>query len=473
MKWAINPPDYILSQWLFCKLLALNYFIAFLSLFVQIKGLYGSKGILPIHELLNSMKGNRKRKLYLTYPTLFWWSASDRTIQLAAAGGIIVSLLVLVGFPPAPLFLLLWLLYLSFFNAGSDFLSFQWDALLLEIGFFAIFFAIQSPPPLLLIVAAWFLLFRFIFSSGAVKFLSQCPEWRSLEAMQYHYETQPLPTRLAYYAHHYLRPYVKFSTMMALFFELVVPFFIFTSAEIRLWTFILLIFFQVLIFLTGNYAFFNLLTCTLCIPLLEDRYLAWFFGPHEIYALASNLVTEIILNAIGAIFLLLNAFALVGMFFPMRSVYHFFPWMTYYHFVNQYGLFAMMTTQRDEIIIEGSDDGVEWKEYEFRWKPGGLKIPPKQVAPHQPRLDWQMWFAALGTYHQNPWFINLIYCLLKGYPDVLALLKANPFPNAPPKMIRAKLYEYRFSTPHHKKMTKEWWMRKYKGLYLPAITLNP
>jgi hypothetical protein len=140
--------------------------------------------------------------------------------------------------------------------------------------------------------------------------------------------------------------------------------------------------------------------------------------------------------------------------------------------VNNYGLFAVMTTQRNEIIVEGSNDGTNWLSYEFKYKPGDVNRRPAFVAPFQPRLDWQMWFAALGTYQQNPWFESFCVRLLQGSPDVLALLAKNPFPDHPPRFIRAESYSYRFTNPAERRATGAWWHSEYMGEYMPAVSLR-
>ena len=140
--------------------------------------------------------------------------------------------------------------------------------------------------------------------------------------------------------------------------------------------------------------------------------------------------------------------------------------------VNNYGLFAVMTTNRPEIIVEGSNDGEKWLAYEFKWKPGDLKRAPGFVEPHMPRLDWQMWFAALGNYQQNPWFINFLYRLLQGSSEVTRLLQTNPFSNAPPQYIRAVVYDYHFTDAATRARDGTWWRRELKGRYCPTLSLR-
>ena len=461
--------SYFLSQELFLRFLALNYFFAFWSLSKQLMGLYGSQGIVPIQESLDLLKKNSSRHPFFTYPSLFWLSASDRTIKWAGYSGILLSLAALLGLTSPWIFFLLWWIYLSFENSSDVFLNFQWDSLLLEVGFIGIFFAFSPPAPLL-IFALWFLLFRFLFSSGITKLLFGSREWQALTAMEYHYETQPLPNRIAYYMHKQSKYFAKLSVVVTYFFEIVVPFFFFFPGEIRMIACFSAILFQLLITLTGNFAFFNTLTIALCIPLIPDRYLIPFFGMPEAHA-ASPFI-QVALNGIGALLIFLNGLQLVSTYLPLRSIdrllYRLFP----YRIINSYGLFVSMTTHRDEIIIEGSHDGTQWKTYEFKWKPGDCALPPKQVAPYHPRLDWQMWFASLSSFHQNPWLLRFLLCLLEGSPDVLALLKTNPFPDSPPKYIRSQLYRYHFTDLKTKKEKGTWWSRSYQSEYTPILSLE-
>jgi hypothetical protein len=149
-----------------------------------------------------------------------------------------------------------------------------------------------------------------------------------------------------------------------------------------------------------------------------------------------------------------------------------YRWISPLRSVNSYGLFAVMTRDRPEIIVEGSHDGHEWKPYEFRYKVGDVNRHPGFVAPHQPRLDWQMWFAALGDVRQNVWFVNFCIRLLQGSPDVLELMESNPFPDQPPRYIRARLYDYRFTTHAEKAQSGAWWKREFKHEYLRPLLLE-
>lgn len=438
--------DFQTSQWLFLRLMALTYFLAFWSLYIQVLGLYGSRGILPIS----------------TY--------SDAVLKNGTIAGMILSFVAAIGVYPAPFFLLLYLLYLQYHKKGGDFLSFQWDILLLETGFMTVFYAIQTPPTYPMVVLFWVFLFRFMFSSGIVKILSRCPSWKTFTAMDVHYETQPLPNTVAYYMHQLPGWFGKFSQWVCYFIELVVPFFIFTPMPIRCAAFVLLVLLQILIMLTGNYAFFNGLTIVLCIPLLSDGYLPDL--PHGM-ALPASYWTGIPLAFFAGIFIVLNLIQFADLYFDLRHIQRYLrKWLSPYRLLNHYGLFAVMTTKRNEIVIEGSEDGENWKVYEFKYKPGDLKKRPKQVAPHQPRLDWQMWFASLRSFRHEWWLQNLFVRLMEGSPEVLDLLETNPFPEKPPRYIRAQFYEYHFTTLAEKRRTGDWWKRTYLGEYSPMFKMK-
>ncbi|MCM2358486.1 MAG: lipase maturation factor family protein [Geobacteraceae bacterium] len=458
----------LLLPWLFPRLLGGVYLLAFASLLAQVRGLYGCRGVLPIGAYLAALRRELGGRDWRLSPTLFWLNASDRVLLGSACLGVALSLLLVAGWPPVPLLALLWLLYLSFCAAGQEFLSYQWDALLLEAGFMTIFLPLVAPAPLLVVFTYRFFLFRFILSAGAVKLTSGDPAWRDLTALCHHYQTQPLPNRVGWYAHHLPRPMQKLSTIGTFFFELAVPFLALGPAPARLAGFILLLLFQGLIFATGNYGFFNILTVVLLVPLLDDSHFGllggWLPQPPPV---AGGPVTALLVSAVFALFLLFNLGQLIRLFWRP-------PWLSRLLVLpsplmisNPYGLFAVMTTNRFEFVIEGSNDLQEWLPYEFRWKPGDPRRPPRQAAPHQPRLDWQMWFAALDPRTIEPWLGNLVVRLLEGASPVLALLARNPFPEGPPRFIRLTVYRYRFATAAARRREGLWWEREPVGRFQP------
>jgi hypothetical protein len=387
----------------------------------------------------------------------------------------------------------MWLLYLSLATVGQDFLGFQWDNLLLETGLIAIFFAPWSiipspsrekPPSRAAIWMLRLLLFKLMFLSGVVKLTSGDPLWRNLTALTRHYETQPLPNAIAWYFHQMPLWFHKTSCVMMFAIEVVAPFLLFLPRRARMIGGIAIGALQVFILLTGNYTFFNWLTLVLCVvafddftwaSLLPQRISKMSSAAGRIAATAFRLQTVPIV-LIALLFWSICLIQIIGAVgarpFWSEPVLRAYRWISPLRSVNSYGLFAVMTADRPEIIVEGSNDQREWKEYSFRDKPGALNRRPTFVAPLQPRLDWQMWFAALGDVRSNPWFVNFCVRLLEGSPEVVSLLETNPFPNAPPKYIRARLYDYTFTTREERQRTGNWWKRELKGEYLPAISLE-
>jgi hypothetical protein len=470
------------GAWLFLRALGIIYGIAFLSLALQVKGLAGRKGILPAGEFLTELKEQFGRKRFIALPTLFWINSSDRFLQGICWTGVVLSALLIGGVAPVLVLILLWGSYLSLFGVMRLFLGYQWDILLLEAGFLAIFLAplqlfparaIDAPPWPILLLLYW-LLFRLMFLSGLAKWRSRDVTWWRLTALAHHYETQPLPTPPAWFAHQLPLWFHKASTVLMFLVELAVPFLIFGPPVYRQFAGFLITGLMVLIMLTGNYCFFNLLAIALCLPLFDNP-----FYHRLLPSLASNFQTASIQWPswmLLAIAVIVFAFSIVRLLRLFRLESNFVIALNHFldsfPIVNHYGLFSVMTTNRMEIVVEGSRDGREWLAYEFKWKPCDVKRPPPWVAPHQPRLDWQMWFAALSDYRLNGWFIGFLIRLLQGSPAPLALLRRNPFADAPPTYVRAVMYEYRFTDRKTRRATGAWWSRERRSLYCPVYSLR-
>lgn len=484
-------PSYSLAGWLFLRLMGVVYFFAFLSLSTQILGLIGQQGILPAGDFLTLVRARIGPERYWYFPTLAWLGSSDTALRAMSAGGVAASVLLIFDIAPLVVLPLLWALYLSLVTVGQDFLSFQWDSLLLEAGFLAIFLAPRqlwprparrAPTPKWPRWLLWFLLFKLMVSSGTVKLASGDSTWRNLTALEYHYYTQPLPTPVAWYLH-LAPPWFQHASVVFLFvIELAVPFLIFAP---RLWRFVgggLLILLQILIALTGNYAFFNLLTIALCVLLYDDAFLARLFPGRlaEWLRAAPSTVRTISfrrwLTAPLALLLfaagVLQLAELLSLQWVPPSAFQLLSLLDPLRISNGYGLFAVMTRSRPEIIIEGSNDGESWLAYDFKYKAGDPSHAPRWVEPFQPRLDWQMWFAALGDYRDNAWFARLMVRLLQGSPPVLALLARNPFPHAPPRYVRAEIYDYQFTSWSERRATGDWWSRRRLGEYSPTLGLK-
>ena len=500
-----GPPSYILVRWTFVRLLAVVYFIAFASLGVQVLGLIGRDGILPAQTYLDTLYGRLGDGAYWRAPTLAWFSCTDASLQALCWTGAIVSVFVFLRIASGLLLFVLWVLYFSLYQVGQTFLSFQWDILLLEAGFLGILWASWKPWPRLSTDSApsrlvrWLiilLLFRLMFSSGIVKLLDDDPNqptWHQLTALTFHYETQCIPNMLAWYVHQLPVWFHKLSTLAMFVIEIGLPFLFFLPRRLRLIAFCGQCFLQILIMLTGNYNFFNLLALVLCVPLLDDAALGRVFPAHWVQAAERRWnrrktpwVKRLMIWPCAIVVLMLS---IVWMGHTVRSdrsnrrlAYDYLPRpiqevvrvVLPLHLVNSYGLFRNMTTRRPEIIVEGSNDGKTWLAYEFKWKPGDPRRRPRQVAPHQPRLDWQMWFAALGNYRspRNRWFIQLERRLLEGSPEVLGLFKSNPFPDEPPRYVRAILYDYHFTDWKTKTEEGTWWARERIRAYTPVLSFE-
>ncbi len=485
------PPTFVVSRWLFLRLLGVVYLIAFVSVAVQVTGLVGEHGILPAGRFLEWARATYGHAAYRLFPTLCWLGATDAALKVLSWGGAVLAVLAIAGVAPVPVLALLWLFYLSLTVVGQTFLFFQWDELLLETGLLAIFYTPSqwlpsltrehAPSPLMRWLVVW-LLFRLTFLSGITKLASGDPTWLAGTALDYHFETQPLPPWTAWYAHHLPAGVHRAATIGMLFAELVVPWLVFAPLRlrrVRLAACAGLVLFQLLIEATGNYGFFNALAIVLCVPLLDDdvlrRVLPLRLSVEGVEPKAKRaavrLVAAIVLPISALTFVREIAYTLPGgragfpgwadglvrAVAPLRSI-------------NGYGLFRVMTTERPEIVIEGSRDGAHWSEYRFRWKPSAVTGRPRFVAPYHPRLDWQMWFAALDPPSNEPWLESLVRRLLEGSPQVLSLLDGNPFPDAPPRYVRLAYYRYRFSTAAVRSRTGAWWERAFKGYLTPPLS---
>ena len=493
----VVPPGETRTVSLFLRAMGLVFAIAIISLWVQMVSLVGDHGILPAREFLDAVGSHFGVERFWLLPTVFWVSAGNAAIDLVCALGLASSLAVMIGLAPAPGLLLAWAVYLSLLGIGQDFLRFQWDTLLLEAGMVAILLAPcrwrlrdAGPPSRPALWLARWLIFRLMLTSALVKLTSGDPTWRNLTALDYHYFTQPLPPWTAWYAHHWPEWFQKLSVCAMYLSEGVAPFLIWGPRRVRMTGAAIICALQILIMATGNYGFFNILTLVLCIPLLDDGLFTrsqdmeepmacgvpGADAPLEPVTLRVRPRRSIPRTVIVTAIFLATLVPLAGVFKidarrvpPMGALTRA---LAPFYVANHYGLFAVMTTARPEIIVEGSRDGTEWKAYEFRYKPGDVTKPPRMCTPHMPRLDWQMWFAALGDVRQNRWFLVFCWRLLEGSPDVRRALAVDPFGNDPPKYIRANVYMYEFTTAEERKTTHAWWKRTLRGPYVRTLMLQ-
>jgi predicted DCC family thiol-disulfide oxidoreductase YuxK len=515
----VRPPTYFWARRWFLRVLGLIYLIAFVSLWVQVDGLVGSSGMSPVSQYLPTVRQQVGLDAYFLLPTLCWFDSSNTFLHFLCGGGVVLSLLLIFGVAPALSLVVLFIFYLSLTVAGQVFFNFQWDVLLLEAGFLSIFLApwrlwprdlllwpasavlttatsaIASPVSRAGLFLLKFLLLKLMLMSGVVKLTSgddswgwvnHSFHWTALTALDYHYWSQPLPTVFGWWADKTPEWFKHFSVAFCLAVEIIAPFFIWAPRRPRLFAAGLMIFLQMVIALTGNYCFFNLLTIALCLLLIDDAAIgrsiegrapaspaSQELRPPNARLIMSRLSTYAAIAVIVVTFPI-NAWLIFSAFKPQSRppgwLANFYEQLEAFRIVNGYGLFRVMTKDRCEIVIEGSTDGINWAPYEFKWKPGDVKRAPGWCAPHQPRLDWQMWFAALGAPEQNPWLIGLIVRLLEGSRDVTGLLAHNPFPDKPPNYIRAMFYRYRFTNIEEHRQTGAWWKRQELREYLPTIS---
>ncbi|XP_077868173.1 lipase maturation factor 2-like [Saccoglossus kowalevskii] len=485
------------DYYLWC--MSVVYLFAFGSLYNQVPGLYGKNGILPAHLVLKQ-DGKSVEEAFVDRPTLLWFMPRlgldvEHAIDMICILGILISFICMLVkiFRDTINFALLWFLYFSVYQVGQTFLWFQWDILLLEVGFLTILVA-----PLNLLkwkdvrhyehdaITMWLLkwmLFRLMFASGIVKLTSQCETWWGLTALTYHYETQCIPTPLAWYAHHLPVWFQKLSVVFTYVIEIALPFLFFSPIRtMRIFAGLSQVFLMLLILLTGNYNFFNLLTAVLCLSTLDDN----FFqkkkesrNNHSTFQIILQVVIKIIEVLVygGLIYWTIKLFSL-----KLDT--------------KNYGIKSSTEKKKsykenESVFIQTPHQGMDYcnigfivnkekaeREYDFMYKPGNVSIAPPIVAPHQPRLDWQMWFAALGDFRHNPWFIHMVYRLLKNEPDVIALIEKNPYPDQPPRYIRAQLYHYYFTSWNERTsrylldFVHKWWRRKWVKEYMPTFTLQ-
>ena len=479
--------SYRLTRLLFLRLLGLIYCVAFLVLARQLRPLIGADGLLPAHDFLAAIAsaGSTPVSAFAELPTVFWLNDSDTCMVALAYVGVGLSLLVLLGVANALLLATLWFLHLSFYHVGQLFWGYGWELLLLETGFLAIFLcpllAVRPPPqtapPHIVIWLLRWVLFRVMVGAGLIK-LRGDPCWRDLTCMFYHYETQPLPNPLSWYLHQ-LPPVIhEGEVLFNHFVELIVPWTLFAPRRVRHIGGVFLVVFQVLLIVSGNLSWLNWLTSTLCVACFDDQALSRIVPGQLRARLLQRSLTPaarpqvaagyclaalVVYLSIGPVLNLLGSRQVMNGSFDRL------------HLVNTYGAFGSVGQRRSEVIIEGTSDAVitdttQWHPYEFKCKPGNVYRRPCVIAPYQYRLDWQIWFAAMSVYQHQPWLVHFVAKLLEGDAGALSLLASNPFPDAPPRLVRAELYEYAFT--HCGDTSGAWWTRKRVGPYLPPLSLD-
>ncbi|MGB1109205.1 MAG: lipase maturation factor family protein [Gammaproteobacteria bacterium] len=475
----LQPVSHDAASWLFLRIFGLILLSAFISFAVQAQGLIGSEGIVPIAEWFPGLVEKLGYGSVALAPSLFWFYQADWFIWLVLALGMVGSLLVMANRWTLAGLVLAYVSYLSLVHGGRQFMTFQWDVLLLETTFLAMLLvASQGPWRTLVIWGFRWLLFRFIFLSGFVKLASGDTAWWDLTALNYHFETQPLPTLLAWHAHHLPDWMLQLGTGGTLFIELCIGFLLFAPRRIRFMAAGLFVLFELTIIATGNYNFFNLLSILLCLMALDDQALSRFRRSisvplHQGFDWRTRTIGRVTTLVLLLWFMVSALFTAQRLGLPSTETMvqlrrHVQPFAV----ANNYGPFATMTKVRNEIEVQGSMNGEDWESYRFRFKPDALDGGLPWIIPHQPRLDWQMWFAVLGPADRSPWLTGFLRGLLLNREPVLGLLAHNPFPGQAPQFIRFDLYRYRFTTPEERERTGNTWQRDFDRPYIATIE-NP
>ncbi len=486
----IEPPEstYGLTRFMFLRSLGFICLIAFTSLITQLGPLIGKEGLLPADKFLQQIRSAATGPvpLWLELPTLFWFNCTDTFMYAMAYLGLGLSLLLFIGVADGILLALIWIIYISFVHVGQIFYGYGWEIMLLEACFLATFlvplFNPRPFPPLppsktILWFYRW-MVFRVMLGAGLIK-LRGDPCWRELTCLSYHFETQPIPNPISWYLHQLPPVILKLGVLWNHAVELIVPFFIFGARRLRMIGGWLLIGFQLFLIVSGNLSFLNWLTIVICIPLFDDQALQSLLPKRWVLKAAqraqqkqTGLSRRIVIGSVAALLLVLSVNPIVNMLSPNQIMNTSFD---PFHLMNTYGAFGSVGKIRYEIIIQGTQNrelgpNTQWKEYEFWAKPGDVQRRPPFIAPYQPRLDWQIWFAAMSTIEREPWLVHLIYKLLQNDPGALRLLAKNPFPDRRPTYIRVELYEYHFTRLGESPGT--WWKRKRVDTYLRPVYLN-
>lgn len=468
---------YEIGSWLFLRAIALIYFAAFASLSVQITGLAGAEGILPFAPLLEHARQVLGAWAWLQIPTLFWINASDTALLLACYAGMGFAILLLIGRLLLTATIALFLLYLSLFHAGQTFMNFQWDYLLLEAGFLSIL--LTQSRHRLVIFLFHFLLFRLRFLSGLSK--TSDPTWMSLDTLRFYFETQPLPHLGGWYFHQLPDVVLRTGTAFTLLVELLVPFFFFLPRRFRLFAAAVTILLQLLIIATSNHNWINLLTIALCLFLLDDQLLAKLRRPGwqgtEWKKSARGKATPgkpslarrgQLLGIAAAVLIVPTAAATSLQFFTDAPIPKLFDRVRAWGLGNVYHVFPTMQTERHEMIIEGSHDGKNWQAYVFHYKPQYLNQMTPFIIPHQPRLDWMIWFMPIQLPDMKPWFDRFIDALKTNRSEVTGLLAVNPFADQPPRYIRVSVFRYHFTSLQEYQQSGNYWRGEFLG-YFPYL----
>lgn len=483
-------PDatYVLTRFVFLRLLGLVYLAAFFSLARQVDPLLGARGLLPARHYLDwviSSAGSRS-SAFAQVPTLFLLTgASDAALHAFSWAGVALSLAVCAGVTSAVVQLALWALYLSVVHVGQLFYGYGWELQLLETGFLAVFLCPArtlspfgaAPPPRAVIWLLRWLIFRIMLGAGLIK-LRGDPCWRDLSCLVYHYETQPVPNPLSYVLHQLPRPFHQAGVLFNHLVELFVPWFAFGPRRARHAAGALMILFQVALILSGNLSFLNWLTIAPALACLDDSALARVVPARLRERLqagappAPSRPARLAAIALALVVLALSVNPVSNLLSTRQAMNTSFDPLG---LVNTYGAFGSVGRERHEVILEGTSDAAPdehatWKEYELPCKPGDVRRRPCVITPYHYRLDWQIWFAAMSRYERQPWLVHFVDKLLRGDRGARSLLARDPFPDSPPRYIRAELYRYEFTRIGDG--SGAFWRRTRVGEYMPPVSAS-
>jgi lipase maturation factor 1 len=499
---ACGPVDRLLPRWIFLRAIGFIYFSGFFSLVFQIRGLIGPEGILPANEYLEGLTEHFGHLRYWYAPTLLWFSSGSPMLMGLCWAGMVASLLLVLNFWPRGMLAVCFVCFLSFVSAAREFSGYQSDGMLLEAGFLSLFFApagwrpgwakTRLPSRASLFLLVWEC-FRVYFESGVAKILGGDPEWRNFTAMDEYYQNGPLPTWIGWYAQHLPHGFHAATTAGTLALELVLVWMMFLPRRIRILCFFLLTPWQMGIILSANYTFLNYLVLALGFLLLDDRFLLRFVPAawKKAFVQSSKKTPRVEpnrksdwrdilkphlrvlrLSVTGALFawiFYVTVAEMVWMVRPLALPTAPVEALEPLRIANRFGLFAVMTRGRYEIEFQGSEDGQTWVAYPFRYKPQDPAEPPRIYAPYQPRFDWNLWFASLGSWRSEPIVVRTEERLLADDRDVLALFRANPFSHGSPRQMRVVVWQYWFSSMLEKRRQGLWWRRQLLGLYAPTL----
>lgn len=475
--------DVWLTRLLVQRGMAALYLIAFIVVLRQFKPLLGEHGLLPVPNFVRHVH-------FRHAPSIFCWRYSDRLLSVVAWTGIALSLLAVSGLSErGPIWLslatwlILWWLYLSIVNVGQSFYAFGWESMLVEAGFFTAFMLpARVESPLIPVLILRWMLFRTELGAGLIKLRhDRC--WRELTCLFYHYETQPLPNPLSWYFHRLPRFMHKFSVLFSHFVQVLVPFLLFAPQPTASIAGGLIIFHQLWLIVSGNYSWLNWLTVVLGVTAFSDSVLALIIPLSIPHSAPRPLWINILLYVLGAATVLLSIKPMLNLFSRNQLMNYSY---NRFHLVNTYGAFGSVSRERYEVVIEGTDDFLvthetEWREYQFKAKPGDPKRRPPQIAPYHLRLDWLMWFLQFSVAHTSQgiytqgyevWFMKLVQKLLENDRETVRLLRDNPFHETPPKLIRALFYLYRYTNARERRQSGAWWTRQLIDIYLPPVSLS-